>query len=929
MDCVISCLKCIFCCKKCKKDSNPENEYTYQNTNFSKKGEENMVNNKNNEIKGEVPIQSQNKRENLNSQYSKMQEISQDNIPYNKFNDNILIINQIEKNKLIDYLQNENKDKLIINTDINNQKEVISIINKDIENNESGQNNTFNNNLNEKMDQLLIEKSNEENEDIEINKKREQNGDNSISLIDASNSNKNISNSNSNHDHIDNENLIDYLLIDYLQNENKDKLIINTDINNQKEVISIINKDINNKNDDSSNKNNDICNKNDDNSNTNDETNNKNDDNSNSNEDKKENDLNLIDNNNDNENIDEIQFSQLEMSQQEIISLGINIGAFKTVYSTFREINNIFLTNVLLMNESSRIIPSIICYSNSHRLFGENSISSLKRNLKTSYNNISRLICYEDNNVLNKNEFKYNFNIKDELSFYNYEDENLKEIHSDNIISDYLSLINYYYFDKNKFSYNFTSLSVPDFFNFEQKNRLKLICESIDLKNIKIYNESSAITMYYGYTKYKDLFVNELNQILKTNFKYILFIDSGHSKTNFILSKFNYNKFSVEYVECMSEFGGRNFDELLVKYCFEEFKKTNNLNIEMTQVIKYKLYEEVEKSRKKLTVNTETLITIDALYEDFDLSIEITKDKFEKIIEDYLKDFSKKLQKVIQFSKNNNFIIDYVEIAGELMRTPIIQNILTSNKLSISKTILIDECMSVGASILRSFELNSFPLKEVKTFEFYNYFEICYKIDDYTSDILFPVGKIVDRKKRIDLSYFISNQKKSITIRIYFSENDYYNIDLIDYYLVEYEIDIFNQFQNNLFFEIEIDEELNLINGKLISDKNEISIKNDNIKSGLIHDNIIKQKDFISKNRDYINEQKKRDQNYDLFIAEKSNISKFIYKIKEIIEDKHLYNENIIIQDIDRRLRNLNNNKNGELEKIKNELNEIYNQYGN
>ena len=43
------------------------------------------------------------------------------------------------------------------------------------------------------------------------------------------------------------------------------------------------------------------------------------------------------------------------------ISLGINIGAFKTLYSTFREINNIFLTNVLLMNESSRIIPSIIC----------------------------------------------------------------------------------------------------------------------------------------------------------------------------------------------------------------------------------------------------------------------------------------------------------------------------------------------------------------------------------------------------------------------------------------------------------------------------------------------------------------------------------------------------------------------------------------
>ena len=52
------------------------------------------------------------------------------------------------------------------------------------------------------------------------------------------------------------------------------------------------------------------------------------------------------------------------------------------------------------------------------------------------------------------------------------------------------------------------------------------------MKNINIYNESSAITMYYGYTKYNDLLKNNQKEIN------ILFIDICHSKTSFILSNF-------------------------------------------------------------------------------------------------------------------------------------------------------------------------------------------------------------------------------------------------------------------------------------------------------------------------------------------------------------------------------------------------------
>ena len=931
----------ICCCRKCKKKKNNEN-----GDNQSRDGIKTSNNNKHlSNIDKEFQIieleyGQNNERKEKDNGYEKVNgecqhNISKENNPNNmkrtsnknyieKDNVNeITFIKKKKNNKRNDIIQENKIKKLETNYEIephcigitfkdeNNIKEN-SELNLNKKKKENYQDNKFNDNLINDEDEKKNEKYNKENKDIKENdKEKEINNDNSTNLILEEISNKSKDLIDKNEDNLNEKQ----------DNKNEEILKLNNDINNKNNDY-LNNKDVNYKKEDLhlENKiNNDANDKTDDNSNNNDIN-------------YKKEELHLENKINNDYTNDDIKFSSLislSEKEKEKISLGINIGAFKTVYSIFKKINQKYLSNVLLMNDSSRIIPSIICYSKTHRLYGDNSISSLKRNLKTSYNNISRLICYEENNDFNRNEFKYNFNIENHLEFNNYEGENLIKINSDYLISDYLSLINCYYFEKNQVPYDLTSLSVPDFYTFTQKKKLKLICESINLNNVKIYNESSAITMYYGYIKYKDLFVIESNNISKTIFKYILFIDSGHSKTNFVLSKFKYNKFSVEYVESMSELGGRNFDELLVKYCFEEFKKSNDLDIEMTDIIKYKLSEEIQKSRIKLTVNSETLITIDALYEDYDLVIEITKNKFEEIIKDYLQEFSNTLQKVIQYSKENNFIIDYVEIAGELMRTPIIQQILIDNKLTISKTILIDECTSVGASILRSFEIKDFPLKELKIFEFYNYNEIRYEIENF-NDVLFPKGKIIDRKKRIDLKDFISDQQKCINIKFYLSENmnNNYNDNLIDDYLVEYKIDLFNQFRKNLIFEIEIDEELNFINGKLISDKNEIMIKDDeNIKSGLIY-NINKEKNnFLTQNRNYINSQKIKDHNYDLFVSEKSNISKLIYKVKAIIDNKNLYNEKIIIQDLDRRLRNLNNNKNGDLEIIRNELNEIYNKF--
>ena len=64
---------------------------------------------------------------------------------------------------------------------------------------------------------------------------------------------------------------------------------------------------------------------------------------------------------NNEKNIDEMKNNEenkknlKEINSEKIISLGINIGALKTVYSIFSEINGKYVSNVLLMNNSSKI----------------------------------------------------------------------------------------------------------------------------------------------------------------------------------------------------------------------------------------------------------------------------------------------------------------------------------------------------------------------------------------------------------------------------------------------------------------------------------------------------------------------------------------------------------------------------------------------
>jgi len=600
------------------------------------------------------------------------------------------------------------------------------------------------------------------------------------------------------------------------------------------------------------------------------------------------------------------------------ISIGINIGASKTVYSIFSIVKGKFVSEVLLMNRSSRVIPSIICYTKDHRLFGENSKSSLKQNLNTSYNNLSRIIGF-DNSDEYKEELKYMFinetDIKN-LKFYcNGKDGKKEEITSDFLIADFLSLINKYYYKEHKSNVNniSISLSIPDFYNSIQKQKLKLICESIEMKNVNLFNESSAITMYYGYTKYKDIFLNKENKIDPNIEKNILFIDAGHSKTSFILSNFKYNEFKVEYVLCDDNLGGRNFDELIFNYCIEEFKKENELtNIEITDIMRFKLLEQILKNRIKLSENEEIIIYIDSFYENKDIQIKLKRKKYEEIIKELKNEFIQNLNDILEYAKNKNIKIDYVEIAGDLMRTSILQNIIIKKNLKIFKSIIIDECTSIGAALLGNFIKGKFPIKNLKFYHF-NYYEISYKIitkkDNKYMDIIFKKGTVFENQKKIDFFNYqdFNNDKPCILDIIY-----YYNYNNSENTLFNWKINLNELLNNN----IQLEDIIFKVDYFFIQD-----FLYSNLTENLKLNKVLKEKKKIEKDeisliKEHLIEQIKYDEEYNNLIKKKSNISQKINELDEIVKNN---------EDLKEEITTLKNEFTNTLNNIENFDSEIFN----
>ncbi len=429
-----------------------------------------------------------------------------------------------------------------------------------------------------------------------------------------------------------------------------------------------------------------------------------------------------------------------------MMNLGINIGSNRTVYSIcgYNQ-NGTFLTKTLLNDASKRETPSLLVFTQKERKAGSTAITDFKTNAESSFINISRLIGL--NYLPNiEDELKYNYvksdiinegNNKKVMFKFKFE-ENFYQAESNEIVASYIQKINKQYLKNNSdFQFEYLTISIPDFYSLSQKQAIQIILKAVGAKNINIINESTAITFYYGYNRYKDFFQPNKNIV-----KNVIFVDSGHSKTTFFLSEFKFNEFKVLFVKSIPFLGGRDFDEALFKYAKIQYKIQFGFDFPVETKKKVLLFQQIQKCRENLSVNSEIDIKLESFYKDKDFIVKLSRDKLEGLTFHLLEIFSKEFHSFFNTCKNilNQNKIDHIEMVGGLVRTPLIEYYLTKiSGIKLSKTNLVDECTAVGAALFNFYnnwidkKETKFPIKDFKTIIGYNYENIfCDIIDKNT-----------------------------------------------------------------------------------------------------------------------------------------------------------------------------------------------------
>ncbi len=575
------------------------------------------------------------------------------------------------------------------------------------------------------------------------------------------------------------------------------------------------------------------------------------------------------------ENILEVEKeNQIIKNEIEGIFIGINIGSLKTIYSKFTNFNKKYRKYILQSDVSNNYFLSKICYTKTHRLCGQISEPYISKNINSSYNNLSRLIGFHDSNLYQL-ELPYMFNQVnsiDKISF-NYPKNNIEILNHINVLCDYLSFINKFLFNNNNEFYNIKNFTicVPDYYTLYQKQELSLICEILDMKNYNIINESSAVTIYYGYTIYYNYFFNYCKDDLSQPDK-ILFIDFGNSKINYVISSFKKNEFKVEKVLCNPFLGGRNLDEKIFNEIIEFFKNNNNIEetLNLTDKKRIELLKAIEEARNKLSLNETSKIQIFAFYKGIDLEYIFTKKDLNYIISDEIQTFKNDLSNILNEYEND---IKYVEMYGNVMRTLILESLLKENyNLILQKSIIIDECLSTGASIYGYYRINHKSNQSLFShFIEYNNYTILYSInDELKENIVFEKGIINEYEKKINLPSNVD----IIKIKFFYDKDEINRIGLDCFNIIEYEINLKSQENKNnidLIININLNEPKIHINNQLV----DISI---NKIDGFLYYKNDKEK-IINDMKNYLKENDVFENDYFDYSNERNELSQKIYNI--------------------------------------------------
>lgn len=235
-------------------------------------------------------------------------------------------------------------------------------------------------------------------------------------------------------------------------------------------------------------------------------------------------------------------------------------------------------------------------------------------------------------------------------------------------------------------------ITVPAYFNDQERTATKEAGKIAGLDVKRIINEPTAAALAYGLDKIKED-------------KKIAVFDLGGGTFDISILELGDGVFEVKSTAGDVSLGGDNFDDKIIEFIVDEFKKDfNGFDLRNDKMAFQRIREAAEKAKIELSSSTQTEInlpyitSIDNIPQHFVKTL--TRAKFESIVDELLNKLKKPCLTAIKESGFNVNEIDEVLLVGGSTRIPIVQNVVKEIfGKEPSKGINPDEAVAVGASI--------------------------------------------------------------------------------------------------------------------------------------------------------------------------------------------------------------------------------------
>ncbi|HDR72691.1 MAG TPA: molecular chaperone DnaK [Methanoculleus sp.] len=233
-------------------------------------------------------------------------------------------------------------------------------------------------------------------------------------------------------------------------------------------------------------------------------------------------------------------------------------------------------------------------------------------------------------------------------------------------------------------------ITVPAYFNDAQRQATKDAGTIAGLEVLRIINEPTASALAYGIEKEEEATV--------------LVYDLGGGTFDVSILSLGDGVFEVIATAGDNHLGGDDFDQRVINYLVEEFKKKEGIDLTRDPIAMQRLKDAAENAKKELSTVQKTninlpYITTDATGPKF-LDIDLSRAKFEQLIEDLVDRTIGPIKQTLSDAKLDPDQIDHVLLVGGSTRVPLVQQkIKAILKKEPDKGINPDECVALGAAI--------------------------------------------------------------------------------------------------------------------------------------------------------------------------------------------------------------------------------------